>query len=275
MKIGGIVNPLNLMLTPDEAAYAMNDCGAVAVFGSDDRIAGLAAVRAGTKLRLCVAYGGKETEGAIDFRSLLETTPGDFPVAGIALEQPCTVGYTSGTTGRPKGVAIQHSSAVALLAWANDVFTPEEFKGVLASTSICFDLSIFEIFAPLSSGGRVIIVADALRLPALESAAGVTLLKSQVLEPLLRGAFVSGGDQVRGNIDAQYVRPELRGWQRSGAVAASEIEYLHSLRNAKLSNKLLAAFPHCGRNASEVTLLPKGLVRVHQQSPFLERLSAR
>jgi amino acid adenylation domain-containing protein len=86
--------------------------------------------------------------------------------------------YTSGSTGRPKGVAIQHSSAVALLAWANEVFTAEEFKGVLASTSICFDLSIFEIFAPLSSGGRVIIVADALRLPALESAAAVTLLNT-------------------------------------------------------------------------------------------------
>ncbi|HKU73748.1 MAG TPA: amino acid adenylation domain-containing protein, partial [Pyrinomonadaceae bacterium] len=86
--------------------------------------------------------------------------------------------YTSGSTGRPKGVAIQHSSAVALLAWANDVFTPEEFQGVLASTSICFDLSIFELFAPLSSGGRVIVVADALRLPALKSAAAVTLLNT-------------------------------------------------------------------------------------------------
>ena len=86
--------------------------------------------------------------------------------------------YTSGSTGRPKGVAIQHSSAVALIAWANGVFSPEEFKGVLASTSICFDLSIFEIFVPLSSGGRVIIVADALRLPALESAAAVTLLNT-------------------------------------------------------------------------------------------------
>jgi amino acid adenylation domain-containing protein len=86
--------------------------------------------------------------------------------------------YTSGSTGRPKGVAIQHSSAVALIAWANDVFTPEDFKGVLASTSICFDLSIFEIFAPLSSGGRVFLVADALRLPALKSAAAVTLLNT-------------------------------------------------------------------------------------------------
>jgi amino acid adenylation domain-containing protein len=86
--------------------------------------------------------------------------------------------YTSGSTGRPKGVAIQHSSAVTLLAWAATVFSAEELKGVLASTSICFDLSIFEIFVPLSVGGRVIVVADALRLPSLKSAEAVTLLNT-------------------------------------------------------------------------------------------------
>src|SRR5207253_2749035 len=54
--------------------------------------------------------------------------------------------YTSGSTGRPKGVAIAHRSTVAFIHWARSVFTPEELAGVLASTSICFDLSVFEIF---------------------------------------------------------------------------------------------------------------------------------
>src|SRR5258708_17320394 len=57
MKVGAVVTPLNLMLTPEEAAYAMNDCGAVAVFGSDDRIAALERARTSTSLRHCVAYG--------------------------------------------------------------------------------------------------------------------------------------------------------------------------------------------------------------------------
>lgn len=110
MKLGGIVNPLNLMLTPEEAAYAMNDCGAVAVLGSDDRIAGLARVQAGTKLRLCVAYGGSTPENGINFQTLLDSPVGNFPVPGIAIGQPCTIGYTSGTTGHPKGAVLTHQA---------------------------------------------------------------------------------------------------------------------------------------------------------------------
>ena len=64
--------------------------------------------------------------------------------------------YTSGSTGRPKGVAITHRSANVLLHWAREVFTEDELSGVLASTSICFDLSVFELFVPLSWGGRVL-----------------------------------------------------------------------------------------------------------------------
>ncbi|HEY2913439.1 MAG TPA: amino acid adenylation domain-containing protein, partial [Candidatus Angelobacter sp.] len=86
--------------------------------------------------------------------------------------------YTSGSTGRPRGVAIQHSSANVLLQWAREVFTAEELGGVLASTSICFDLSVFEIFAPLSWGGKAIMVRDALSLAGMAQNPGVTLLNT-------------------------------------------------------------------------------------------------
>ncbi len=75
--------------------------------------------------------------------------------------------YTSGSTGQPKGVAIEHASAVALLHWAISSFDPKDLAGVLASTSLCFDLSVFELFAPLCTGGKVILVEDVLRLAAL------------------------------------------------------------------------------------------------------------
>jgi amino acid adenylation domain-containing protein len=72
--------------------------------------------------------------------------------------------YTSGSTGRPKGVAIAQYSPVALVKWAHSIYSPEQLAGVLASTSICFDLSIFEIFVPLTQGGSAIVVENALSI---------------------------------------------------------------------------------------------------------------
>ncbi|HWN42639.1 MAG TPA: amino acid adenylation domain-containing protein, partial [Thermoanaerobaculia bacterium] len=84
--------------------------------------------------------------------------------------------YTSGSTGRPKGVAIEHASASALIRWAAEVFPREELAAVLASTSVCFDLSVFELFVPLSLGGTVVLAGNALDLPAL--AEQVTLVNT-------------------------------------------------------------------------------------------------
>lgn len=86
--------------------------------------------------------------------------------------------YTSGSTGRPKGVAIRHASVVTLMYWARDVFTSTMLKGVLASTSICFDLSVFEIFVPLSWGGTAILVGSVLDLPTMPQAKNITLLNT-------------------------------------------------------------------------------------------------
>jgi amino acid adenylation domain-containing protein len=84
--------------------------------------------------------------------------------------------YTSGSTGRPKGIEITHRSVATLLAWARDFYTPEEMEGVLVSTSICFDISVFEIFAPLTQGTKCILAKNALALPELSNANQVTLL---------------------------------------------------------------------------------------------------
>lgn len=84
--------------------------------------------------------------------------------------------YTSGSTGQPKGVEIEHRNTVAFINWARDFFSLEQLEGVLASTSICFDLSIFEIFVPLSVGGKVILVDNILHLPESPHAQKVTLI---------------------------------------------------------------------------------------------------
>jgi amino acid adenylation domain-containing protein len=104
---------------------------------------------------------------------------GDLPPAPRAHpENLAYVIYTSGSTGRPKGVAIAHRGAVALLRWAGELFSAAELAGTLASTSITFDLSVFELFLPLSRGGAVVLAGDALALPGLPAGAAVTLINT-------------------------------------------------------------------------------------------------
>ncbi len=75
--------------------------------------------------------------------------------------------YTSGSTGKPKGVMIQHVNIVALAEWALAFYTPQEFAGVLGSTSLSFDLSAYEIFVTLAAGGQLKVVENVLSLNEL------------------------------------------------------------------------------------------------------------
>ena len=118
--------------------------------------------------------------------------------------------YTSGSSGRPKAVGVCHRSLIALLHWAQEVFSPEETAGVLASTSICFDLSVFEIFLPLSRGGRVVVVGNALELDGLECRDQLTLVipVPSVLLEVLRMKAIPASVQVV-NLAGEVLSPAL------------------------------------------------------------------
>jgi len=102
---------------------------------------------------------------------------GNLP-SGVGSSDLAYVIYTSGSTGQPKGVALEHRNTVALIDWARNVFHSDELAGVLASTSICFDLSVFEMFVPLCCGGTVILAENALALPDLPTRDEVTLINT-------------------------------------------------------------------------------------------------
>ncbi|NKZ11529.1 amino acid adenylation domain-containing protein [Mycolicibacterium septicum DSM 44393] len=87
--------------------------------------------------------------------------------------------YTSGTTGVPKGVAVPHSNVTGLLT-SLDVGLPA--AGVWSQWhSYAFDVSVWEIFGALLSGGRLVVVPDTVagspdELHALLIAEQVTVL---------------------------------------------------------------------------------------------------
>lgn len=118
LKAGAVVNPLNLMLTASEAAFAIADCGSVAVFGSADKIAGLQSLSTQTSVREYIQFGSLPVDGAVSLSELLERTvlKGEYPLSRIDLGEVSTIGYTSGTTGHPKGAVLTHQAILMNVA---------------------------------------------------------------------------------------------------------------------------------------------------------------
>jgi amino acid adenylation domain-containing protein len=118
--------------------------------------------------------------------------------------------YTSGSTGQPKGVAIEHRNAVNFIQWGREAFSDAEMAGVLASTSICFDLSIFELFVTLSRGGKVILAENALQLSNLAARHEVTLINTvpSAIGELLKDSGVPPGVLVV-NLAGEPLSPAL------------------------------------------------------------------
>eukprot|EP01134_Creolimax_fragrantissima_P005101 CFRG5101T1 len=65
--------------------------------------------------------------------------------------------YTSGSTGKPKGVLLPHRGVVNFLLAMQEKPGFKQGQTLLAMTTICFDISVLELFLPLIAGGMVII----------------------------------------------------------------------------------------------------------------------
>ncbi|MBZ5523304.1 MAG: amino acid adenylation domain-containing protein [Acidobacteriia bacterium] len=165
LKAGGAYVPLDPAYPKDRLQFMVEDSQA-AVLLTERRFAELLS----NSQTQVICLEEKQSEIAEASSAMVDS--------GVTPRNLAYVIYTSGSTGRPKGVAIVHQSANVLMHWAREVFSSEELAGVLASTSICFDLSVFELFVPLSWGGTVLVAGNALSLPQWMESGRVKLVNT-------------------------------------------------------------------------------------------------
>jgi long-chain acyl-CoA synthetase len=112
-RAGAVLNPINVMLTAEEVAFVLNDCGAAVIITSGDKAETIRGLTAGVpSLRQVISFD-RSGEGITWFGSLLDLPANPPVVPPAAPTDLSTIGYTSGTTGHPKG-AMQSQRAVYL-----------------------------------------------------------------------------------------------------------------------------------------------------------------
>jgi amino acid adenylation domain-containing protein/non-ribosomal peptide synthase protein (TIGR01720 family) len=178
LKAGAAYAPLDPTYPSERLAHMLEDSDARVVLSERAVSACLPASYAGTLHIDDAPFAGYPTE-----RPHCRTTP----------ENLAYLIFTSGSTGRPKAVEIRHRNVVARLRWAEQAYAPAVLSRVLASTSLNFDLSVFELFVPLSLGHCCVLVDDALAL--IERPCAVTLVNTvpSAIKALLDAGAVPAG----------------------------------------------------------------------------------
>jgi nonribosomal peptide synthetase DhbF len=153
LKTGAAYVPVDPAYPADRIAYMLADAGPVTVLTTAQ--AGQCLPDQAPKVTL---------DAPATIAELAGLDGGNLNLTALRPSNPAYVIYTSGSTGRPKGVVIEHRNVANMLAWASAEFSARELSRVLASTSLSFDVSVFELFAPLVTGGSIEIVGDLLAL---------------------------------------------------------------------------------------------------------------
>jgi len=145
MKAGGAYVPIDPEYPADRQEYIFNQSKLKMVISNRDY-----------PLETIV---GKERFLKINFMNP-EGSNENNPSLNVSSSQLAYTIYTSGSTGRPKGVMIEHHSVVNLIQWVNNQFNIGANDRLLFITSMCFDLSVYDIFGMLASGGTIVIAEN-------------------------------------------------------------------------------------------------------------------
>ncbi|MBI6710870.1 amino acid adenylation domain-containing protein, partial [Pseudomonas syringae] len=177
LKAGGGYVPLDPAYPEDRIAYMLQDSAPAAVLAQNMTLGLLADV----SVPLI----------NLDDTALQAQSVQNPHVPGLTPAHLAYVIYTSGSTGLPKGVMIEHRNTVNFLTWAHQSFDSTVLAKTLFSTSLNFDLAVYECFAPLTCGGSINVVTDVLALQQDEHDVSLINTVPSALKALLESGGLS------------------------------------------------------------------------------------
>jgi amino acid adenylation domain-containing protein/thioester reductase-like protein len=145
LKAGGAYLPIDPHYPEDRIRYLLKDSCSILVL---------------TQERFMEFAGTIDFDGEVlnlEDELLYQGDPGDLDIVNSPNDLAYII-YTSGSTGNPKGVMIEHVSAINLAVTLYKRYPLEENDAYLLKTAFLFDVSISEIFGWFWGGGRLVIL---------------------------------------------------------------------------------------------------------------------
>jgi long-chain acyl-CoA synthetase len=157
-KAGAVTVFLNALLTPREIRFVLQDSESKVIFTSPTLLPNVQDVRADAgRLETIVVHGGTPPPGTVRFDDVLKG--GHYREVPVKTEDVCWLGYTSGTTGRPKGAILTHLGATHVGAAVADRFGYREDDIVLCALPLFHSYAVNScmIQVMMTGAGQVIL----------------------------------------------------------------------------------------------------------------------
>ena len=148
MKAGGCYMPLDFTFPADRLQYMCEDAGVSLILSEGD----------------LVAQAMPDFQGSVFTADELEMPHDPLALPTPAPRHRYVILYTSGSTGCPKGVVLEHHSIVNFCRWYNKEFRMTAADRVLGFSNFGFDAHMIDFYPALTCGASVYIITNEMRL---------------------------------------------------------------------------------------------------------------
>ncbi len=169
LKIGAISVGMNTLSKPHEHAYILQDCRARVLIVHKALLAAIEPIRAELdSVKHIIVIGGGGQAGDLDYAQLIKNESTELSVAPNHREDFCSLNYSSGSTGEPKGILHAHKDLpLTAQLWAVNVFGLQESDRTFATAKLFFTFGTGgNLVFPWYVGASCILMAGPPRIPA-------------------------------------------------------------------------------------------------------------
>ncbi|MCY4502375.1 MAG: AMP-binding protein [Alphaproteobacteria bacterium] len=220
-KAGAVLNPVTAMLTAGEIGYIAGNCGAKLLLAGPGKGEALFEALAETAVEQVVFAADEAPAGAVTYEEFIANMPDEFEARPRGLDELGAIGYTSGTTGHPKG-AMMSGRAIAVGTAGTALM-----HGRTAADTTVSALPLSHVYGMVVMNCALLCGTTMVLLERFEAEAmlrSVERYRATMLEAVPTGFMYMLADPAMGKYDLSSLERMTTGGQTIPPATAAEVE---------------------------------------------------